>query len=164
MTHFMAQKKTNAERILETAGVSYVPHTFDGREGKADAGEIAAQLGVPAARVFKTLVTETERHEVFVFAVPADGELDLKKAARAAGVKALAMLPQARLFPLTGYRHGGCSPLGMARKFPTFIDASAQAHGRIFVSAGRIGLNLEVEPQALAAAVPAAFADVRRAR
>ncbi len=162
----MAQKKTktNAERILESAGVSYVPHEFDGRDGKADAGEIAGQLGVPAACVFKTLVTETERHEAFVFVVPADGELDLKKAARAAGVKSLAMLPLARLFPLTGYRHGGCSPLGMARKFPTFIDVSAREHERIFVSAGRIGLNLEVDPRALAGAVPAEFADLRRPR
>lgn len=159
----MAQKKTNAERILESAGIPYVPHTFDGRNGLADAGEIAAQLGVPAARVFKTLVTETERHDAFVFAVPADGALDLKKAARAAGVKALAMLPLAKLFPLTGYRHGGCSPLGMARRLPTFIDASALRHERIFVSAGRIGLNLEVDPKALAGAVPAEFADLRRA-
>lgn len=154
--------KTNAERLLEAAGVAYVPHLFDGREGKADAGEIAAQLGVPAARVFKTLVTETERHEGFVFAIPANATLNLKKAAKAAGVRALVMLPLARLFPLTGYRHGGCSPLGMRRRLPTFIDASAVGLERIFVSAGRIGMNVEVEPHALAALIPATFAEICR--
>ena len=151
-------RKTNVERLLEAAGVPYAAHAFDGREGRAEAAEIAAQLGVPAAHVFKTLVTETERHEAFVFAVPADGTLDLKKAARAAGVRALTMLPQAKLFPLTGYRHGGCSPLGMKRRLPTFVDASAEALPRIFVSAGQIGLNVEVAPRALAALVPAAVA------
>ena len=155
-------RKTNVERLLEAAGVPYAAHAFDGREGRAEAAEIAAQLGVPAAYVFKTLVTETERHEAFVFAVPADGTLDLKKAARAAGVRALTMLPQAKLFPLTGYRHGGCSPLGMKRRLPTFVDASAEALPRIFVSAGQIGLNVEVAPRALAALVPATFADVAR--
>lgn len=158
-----ANKKSNVERLLETAGIPYVAHAFDGRGGRADAAEIAAQLGVPAAQVFKTLVTETERHEAFVFVVPADGSLSLKKAARAANVRALAMLPQARLFPLTGYVHGGCSPLGMRRRFLTFIDASAEALPRMFVSAGHIGLNVEVAPGALAALIPATFADLRQA-
>lgn len=158
-----ANKKSNVERLLETAGIPYVAHVFDGRGGRADAAEIAAQLGVPAAQVFKTLVTETERHEAFVFVVPADGSLSLKKAARAANVRALAMLPQARLFPLTGYVHGGCSPLGMRRRFPTFIDASAEGLPRMFVSAGHIGLNVEVAPGALAALIPATFADLRQA-
>lgn len=155
-------KKTNVERLLDAAGVAYVPHTFDGRGGRVDAAEIATQLGVPPARVFKTLVTETSRHEAFVFVVPADGALDLKKAARAADVRALAMLPQARLFPLTGYVHGGCSPLGMRRRLPTFIDVSAKDQERIFVSAGHIGMNVEVGPNALANLIPAAFADLRR--
>ena len=162
MGHMKAGRKTNVERILETAGEPSVPHAFDGRGGQAEASEIAVQLGVPAAQVFKTLVTETERHEAFVFVVPADGTLDLKKAARAAGVRALAMLPLARLFPLTGYRHGGCSPLGMKRRLPTFIDASAEAWPRIFVSAGQIGLNVEVAPRALAALAQASFAEVAR--
>ena len=144
-----ANKKSNVERLLETAGIPYVAHVFDGRGGRA--------------QVFKTLVTETERHETFVFVVPADGSLSLKKAARAANVRALAMLPQARLFPLTGYVHGGCSPLGMRRRFPTFIDGSAETLPRMFVSAGHIGLNVEVAPRALAALIPATFADLRQA-
>lgn len=157
-----AEKKTNVERILEAAGVPYVPHAFDGRGGQAEAAEIAARLGVPPAHVFKTLVTETDRHEAFVFVVPADGELDLKRAAKAAGVKALAMLPLAKLFPLTGYRHGGCSPLGMKKHLPTFIDASAETLPRLFVSAGQIGLNVEVAPHALANLIPAPFVPLRR--
>lgn len=153
-----AAKKTNVERILEAAGLPYVPHAFDGRGGQAEAPEIAAQLGIPPRIVFKTLVTETERHEAFVFVIPADGRLDLKKAAKAAGVKALSMLPLTRLFPLTGYRHGGCSPLGMKRRFPTFIDASAEALPELYVSAGQIGLNVSLAPKPLAALIPAEFA------
>lgn len=155
-------KKSNVERLLEAAGIPCTPHTFDGRGGRADAAEIAAQLGVPPAHVFKTLVTETERHEAFVFVVPADATLNLKKAARAANVRALSMLPQARLFPLTGYVHGGCSPLGMRRRFPTFIDSSAETLPRLFVSAGHIGINIEVAPRALADLIPATFADLRQ--
>ncbi len=151
-------RKTNVERLLEAAGVPYAPHAFDGRGGQAEAGEIAAQLGLPPHVVFKTLVTETERHEPYVFVIPADGRLDLKKAAKAAGVKALAMLPLAKLFPLTGYRHGGCSPLGMKRRLPTFIDASAETLPEIYVSAGQIGLNVSVPPHPLAALIPAPFA------
>lgn len=158
-----ANRKSNVERMLEAAGIPCVAHAFDGRGGRADAAEIAAQLGVSAAHVFKTLVTETERHETFVFVVPANASLNLKKAARAADVRALAMLPQARLFPLTGYVHGGCSPLGMRRHFPTFIDGSAESLSRMFVSAGHVGLNVEVPPLALAGLIPATFADLCQA-
>lgn len=157
-----AAKKTNVERLLEAAHLPYVSHTFDGREGKADATEIAEQLGVPPARVFKTLVTETDQHEGFVFVIPANATLDLKKAAKAAGVRSLALLPLVRLFPSTGYRHGGCSPLGMKRKLPTFIDASATMHERIFVSAGQIGMNVEVAPEPLAGLIPAVFVELCR--
>ena len=151
-------KKTNVERILEAAGLPYAPYTFDGRDGQAEAAEIAAQLGIPPSIVFKTLVTETERHEAYVFVIPADGRLDLKKAAKAAGVKALAMLPLAKLFPLTGYRHGGCSPLGMKKRLPTFIDASAETLPELYVSGGQIGLNVSLAPKPLAALIPATFA------
>ena len=151
-------KKTNVERILEAAGLPYAPHTFDGRDGQAEAAEIAAQLCIPPSIVFKTLVTETERHEAYVFVIPADGRLDLKKAAKAAGVKALAMLPLAKLFPLTGYRHGGCSPLGMKKRLPTFIDASAETLPELYVSGGQIGLNVSLAPKPLAALIPATFA------
>lgn len=154
--------KTNVERILEAAGVPYTPHAFDGRDGKADACDIAAQLAIPPERVFKTLVTIAPKGALYVFAIPANHTLDLKKAARAAGEKSLDMLPLAKLFPLTGYRHGGCSPIGMRKNFPTFLDASAQAHTHIFISAGQIGLNLEVAPEPFARLIPATFADVAR--
>lgn len=151
-------KKTNVERILETAGIPFTAHTFDGREGKADAVEIAGQLGVPPAQVFKTLVTTTEDRQCFVFAIPANATLDLKKAAKAAGVKSLAMLPLAKLFMTTGYRHGGCSPIGMKKAFRTFLDASAEDWETILISAGQIGMNVQVAPKPFAAAIPATFA------
>ena len=155
-------KKTNVERILDAASIPYVPHTFDGREGRATAVEIANMLGIPPDAVFKTLVTVTEKRESFVFVVPAPATLDLKKAAKAAGVKSLDMLPLAKLFTLTGYRHGGCSPIGMRKTFPTFIDTSAESLDRIWISAGQIGMNLEVSPTALAKLIPAPFVPLAR--
>ena len=108
-------KKTNVERILEAAGLPYVPHTFDGRGGQAEASEIAVQLGIPPSIVFKTLGTETERHEAFVFVIPADGRLDLKKAAKAVSEKSIAMIHVSEINGLTGYVRGGCSPVGMKK-------------------------------------------------
>ena len=153
--------KTNAMRILDRMKIPYSHYTYECEEF-TDGVQVADLLGLPHEKVYKTLVVQGASREYFVFVIPIEAELDLKKAARAAGVRALTMLPQAKLFPLTGYRHGGCSPLGMKRRLPTFVDASAEALPRIFVSAGQIGLNVEVAPRALAALVPATFADVAR--
>ena len=112
-------------------------------------------LGIPEDKLFKTLVTTDTMGGHFVFCIPTTQELDLKKAARAAGVKRIEMLKQKDLFPLTGYVHGGCSPVGMKKQFPTVLDASAENWDTILVSAGRVGMLMELSPAELAAMVGA---------
>ena len=117
------REKTNVMRTLEQAGIAYTPHWYDPEETKGT--DIAVTLGESVECVFKTLVTEGPGREHFVFVIPVEETLDLKKAARAVGVKNIAMIPQKELLPLTGYVHGGCSPVGMKKPFPTFIDETA---------------------------------------
>ena len=154
--------KTNAVRLLESAGILFTAHEYPVDDGRIDARSIAEKLGRTEDEVFKTLVTETPAHEYFVFVIPAAGELDLKKAAQAAGRKSIDMIPQKQLFPLTGYVHGGCSPVGKKKLFPTFIDETAQLFEVIFVSGGKIGLNLEIAPDRLCGFLPAQYADLTR--
>ena len=154
------QVKTNALRLLEGAGIPFLCHEYDVSDGRIDAVSIAEKLGEPAEQVFKTLVTEGPRREHFVFVIPGPATLDLKKAARAAGQKSIAMIPQKELLPLTGYVHGGCSPIGQRKLLPTFIDETAQLYDHICVSGGRIGLNLAIEPDALLQFVAAQYADL----
>ena len=134
-------EKTNAMRLLERVGAPYTVHTYAG--GALSGTEVAAALGEDAARVYKTLVTVGSPRKYYVFVIPVGAELDLKKAAKAAGEKSVEMLPQKELFPLTGYVHGGCSPLGMKKAFPTFLDESAEGR-TIFVSGGKVGVQVEV--------------------
>jgi len=155
-------EKTNAMRLLEQAGVAYAPHAYATDDGRIDAQSVAEKLGAEPARVFKTLVTCGSDGMHYVFLVPAGSELDLKRAARAAGVKSIAMLPLAKLFALTGYVHGGCSPVGMKKAFPTWIDESAILYDTVFFSGGRVGLNLAANPEALAGLIGAAFAGLCR--
>ena len=117
-------------------------------------------LGESVECVFKTLVTEGPGREHFVFVIPVAETLDLKKAARAVGVKNIAMIPQKELLPLTGYVHGGCSPVGMKKPFPTFIDETALLCERFYCSAGRVGAQVEVSAEALAEYIGAEFADL----
>lgn len=152
--------KSNAMRLLEENSVSFIPHEYDISDGMIDACSIAEKLDRSTDEVFKTLVTEAPGPEYFVFVVPASGELNLKKAAKAAKVKSIDMIPLKKLLPLTGYVHGGCSPIGMKKKFPTFIDETAILFDRIFVSGGYVGLNLEISPEDLAGFVEAEFADI----
>ena len=154
--------KTNAMRLAETAGADYYAYEYDVSDGRIDALSIAEKIGRSPDEVFKTLVAEAPGHEYFVFVVPAASELELKKAARAAGRKSIELIPQKQLLPLTGYIHGGCSPLGMKKLFPTFIDESAILFETICVSGGRIGLNLAFAPEVLAGAVNAEFADIAK--
>ncbi|MBM6921463.1 Cys-tRNA(Pro) deacylase [Phocea massiliensis] len=153
-------KKTNALRLLEQAQIDYTAYEYSVSDGKTDAVSVANKLGVSPDIVYKTLVTVADTHEHFVFVIPAASTLDLKAAARTAGVKWVEMIPQAKLLPLTGYVHGGCSPVGMKKLFPTFIDASAESLPLFFVSAGKVGMNLSVSPTALAGLVNASFAFV----
>ena len=152
--------KTNAVRLLENAAISFTSYEYDVSDGEIDAQSIARKLNVEGDRVFKTLVAESPDKEHFVFVVPAVGSLNLKKAARTAGVKSIAMIKQKELLPLTGYVHGGCSPVGMKKLFPTFIDETAILFERIFVSGGKVGFNLEIAPEDLCGFVNGEFADL----
>jgi Cys-tRNA(Pro)/Cys-tRNA(Cys) deacylase len=154
--------KTNAMRLLESAGAAYHAYEYDISDGRIDALAIAEKIGRAPDEVFKTLVTETAAHEYFVFVVPATSELELKKAARAAGKKSIDLIPMKQLLPLTGYIHGGCSPLGMKKAFPTFIDESAILFDTICVSGGKVGLNLAIAPETLAGIIGAEFADIAK--
>ena len=151
-------EKTNAMRQLDRKKITYRVHSYDG--GALSGTEVAAALGQDAGRVFKTLVTVAKSGGHYVFMIPVAASLDLKKAAAAVGEKALSMLPQKELLPLTGYVHGGCSPIGMKKQFPTVLHGSAMQFDTICFSAGRIGLQIEASPAALSAVVPLKTADV----
>ncbi len=122
--------------------------------------EVARVLGLDPARVFKTLVTRAASGEHYVFLVPVEAELDLKRAARAVGEKSVAMIPQKELLPLTGYVHGGCSPIGMKKRFRTVIDRSAEGAETIYFSAGKVGHQVEVSLPELRKALDFTLADV----
>ena len=139
------QDKTNCMRVLESKKIPYTPHTY-AADPTLSGGDIAALLGEKPEQVFKTLVTVGRPQRYYVFIVPVNAELNLKKAAAAAGEKSVSMIPQRDLLPLTGYVHGGCSPIGMKKRFPSFIDGSASGLSRIFVSAGRVGCQVELDP------------------
>lgn len=155
------EEKTNVMRILEQKKLPYTPHTYPHKEGEAvDGGTVAQLVGAPPAAVFKTLVTVGVSGGHYVFVIPVLAELDLKKAAKAAGEKSLAMLPLKALTPLTGYVRGGCSPVGMKKRFPTFFDQTAQLQSAIWVSAGKIGFQVELAPGDLAGLVGGSFTDL----
>lgn len=151
-------EKTNVMRVLEQKKIPYTPHFYD--PSTVDGMSVATAAGRAPETVFKTLVTAGASKHNYVFVIPVCRELDLKKAARAVGEKSVAMIKQAELLPLTGYIHGGCSPVGMKKLFRTVIDDSAQALPQILVSAGRVGAQVELEPGDLAALVRAEFAAV----
>ncbi len=137
-------EKTNVMRILEREGIPYAPHQLEG--SPTDGKEVASLLGVDPYSVFKTLVTVGSDLNHYVFIVPVYATLDLKKAAKAADVKSVSMLKQKELFPLTGYVHGGCSPIGMKKPFFTVLDETALLSEKIFFSAGKIGMQVELDP------------------
>ena len=153
------QEKTNVMRLLEQQGVAYQSHCYEG-SGAISGAEVAAVLGQDPARVFKTLVTEGRSGQHYVFVIPVLQELDLKKAAAASGEKSIAMLKAKELLPLTGYIHGGCSPIGMKKTFPTFLDESAVLWDTILFSAGKIGWQVETAPDTLARAIPFQYAEL----
>ena len=152
-------EKTNVMRLLEQKKLPYTPHDYLAT-GAVSGVEVAAALGEPPERVFKTLVTTGASGGHFVFVIPVAEELDLKKAAKAVGEKSIAMLPQKELLPLTGYVHGGCSPVGMKKQFPTVFHETAELFDTICVSAGKIGAQVEVAPADLIALLGAQTADV----
>ena len=138
--------KTNAMRQLDRKKISYKVHEY---EGAVSGTDVAAALGETPEKVYKTLVTRGKSGEHYVFMIPVAEELDLKKGAKAVGEKSIAMLPQKELLPLTGYIHGGCSPIGMKKQFPTVIQAGAMDFDTVFFSGGKVGLQIESSPHTL---------------
>lgn len=151
--------KTNVMRLLDQHGVPYTPHFYD-PDGPIDGLSVAKAVGADPEAVFKTLVTRGASGGYYVFDIPVGDSLDLKKAARAVGEKSIAMLPQKELLPLTGYVHGGCSPVGMKKPFPTVFHETVILFDTIYVSAGKIGAQVEADPNALMALIGAGAADV----
>ena len=155
------EEKTNVMRILEQKKIAYTAKTYPHGEGDAiDGVSVARAVGLEPEMVFKTLVCKGASGGYYVFDIPVAENLDLKKAARAVGEKSVAMLPQKELLPLTGYVHGGCSPVGMKKQFPTVFHETALLYGAICVSAGKIGHQVECDPNALIALLRAKTADV----
>lgn len=153
--------KTNAMRILETMKLPFQHYTYECEEF-VDGIQIADQLGLPHEKVYKTLVTDNGKREYFVFVIPIEAELDLKKAAKSVGAKSLAMLHVKDINGVTGYIRGGCTAIGMKKQYVTRIDASAKALPEIIVSGGRLGSQIELAPEDLAKAASAEFADIVR--
>ncbi|MEK3793125.1 Cys-tRNA(Pro) deacylase [Paenibacillus sp. FSL R7-0204] len=151
--------KTNAMRILDARKISYTIHSYDNEDGLIHGTAVAEKIGLPPEVVFKTLVAHSGP-QPYVYVIPVAEELDLKRAARAAGVKKIELLPLKDLLKYTGYVRGGCSPVGMKKLYPTFIHSSAAELETIAVSAGRIGVQMELEPKLLAEEVSAVFAEL----
>ena len=152
-------EKTNVMRVLDQHKIPYTAHTYDPDAG-LDGVSVAGQLGQDPAAVFKTLVAKGASGGYYVFDIPVAETLDLKKAAKAVGEKSIAMLPQKELLPLTGYVHGGCSPVGMKKQFPTVFDETAELFDTICVSAGKVGFQVEVNPADLIGLVGGTVGDV----
>ncbi|MDE6179371.1 MAG: Cys-tRNA(Pro) deacylase [Duncaniella sp.] len=152
--------KTNAARLLDRAKIAYqlIPYTVD--PDNLAATHVAEELGEDIRCVFKTLVLKGERRGHFVCVVPGDCEVDLKKAAKAAGDKKAEMIHVKELLPLTGYIRGGCSPIGMKKPFPTFFHSTAADYPEIYVSAGQRGLQIRIAPADLIGYVGATVADL----
>jgi len=153
-------EKTNAARLLDKAGISYelVPYIVD--ENDLAAGHIAEQLGEPLDQVFKTLVLSGDKTKYFVCVVPGGEEVNLKKAAKVSGNKNCDLIPMKELLPTTGYIRGGCSPIGMKKPFPTFIEESALLYDYIYISAGVRGLQFKINPNDLIDYVQATPSDL----
>lgn len=158
------EKKTNAARLLDKAGIAYETVPYEVDENDLAATHVAEQLHEDIAQVFKTLVLRGDRSGLFVCVVPGDAEVDLKKAACISGNKHAAMLPMKELLSATGYIRGGCSPIGMKKPLPTFIHTSSLDHPHIYVSAGRRGLQLKLAPSDLISFVSATVADLTEER
>lgn len=155
------EEKTNVVRLLEAAGIPCTSYELPLSKSEVPDGVTAARLlGKPAEQVFKTLVAQGPKGEHFVYVIPVAETLDLKKAARAAGVKSVSMLPQKQLLPLTGYVHGGCSPVGMAKSFPTYFSEEVILVDTMICSAGKVGHQVEVAPDDLISLVGGQIADL----
>lgn len=151
----MSVHKTNAARILDKAGITYELREYEVDESDLSAGHVAEQLGMPAGCLFKTILLRGDRKGIFVAVVPGDREVNLKLAAAVSGNKKADTVAVKELLPLTGYIRGGCSPIGMKKHYPTFLDEQALNYEHIFISAGQRGLQLRIAPAELVKAASA---------
>jgi len=156
----MANVKTNAVRLLDLKKVDYILHEYDAPDGFLDGVSVAKATGIEPERVFKTLVAQGSSREFYVCVIPVAHELDLKKAAKHFGEKKLDMIPVRDITKVTGYIKGGCSPVGMKKPFRTAIDESALTFDRIVVSAGKVGLQMDLPLSSLVEAASAKIADL----
>jgi Cys-tRNA(Pro)/Cys-tRNA(Cys) deacylase len=152
--------KTNAVRILEAHKIPHTTHEYEVDESDLSGETVAKKIGIDADTVFKTLVAHGDKNGINVFCVPVSEELDLKKAAAASGNKSIEMIKVKELLPLTGYIRGGCTPIGMKKQYPTYIDETAQLFGNIYISAGMRGMQVRLSPLDLVKAAEAVFADL----
>lgn len=153
-------EKTNAVRMLDQSNIPYETGEYEYDESDLSGDHVADYLGISKEEIFKTLVTRGNDNELYVFVVPVSGELDLKKAAAAAGVKKVEMIHVKEIFNLTGYLRGGCSPIGMKKQYPTFIDETAILFDKIYISGGKRGLQIIIDPQVLADFTGAKLVDI----
>ncbi len=154
--------KTNAIRLLDQQSVPYTLHEYDVVDGQIDGVSVANKIGQPVEMVFKTLVASAGPGKAYVFLLPVEKELDLKAAAKSAGEKKVELIPVKDLLGLTGYIRGGCSPLGMKKLFPTIIDHSAKNLDEMIVSAGKIGMQIQLKPTDLIAISKGKYALISR--
>ncbi len=158
-TNVAKNERTNVMRVLDQKKIEYTSHAYEA-DPTLMGEDIAGILNEDPEKVFKTLVTRGKSGAYYVFAVPVKAELDLKKAAKASGEKSIEMIKQKELLPLTGYVHGGCSPIGMKKQFKTFIHETASTYDHIFVSAGKVGFQIELSPKDLIEVAGCTEADV----
>ncbi len=153
-------QKTNAMRLLDSAGLDYEMASYDYDESDLSGVHAASELGVSPEIVFKTLVTRGDGNAFFVFVIPVAESLDLKKAARVSGNKKIEMIHVKEILDITGYIRGGCSPIGMKKEYPTYIDETAQLYEKIYFSAGKRGVQIILDPEELASVTGGIFADL----
>ena len=153
------QDKTNVMRILDSKKIDYIPHYYNDSDNVAGM-DVAIYLNENPDQVFKTLVTRAHSGMYYVFVVPVSKELDLKKAAKSVNEKSIEMIKQKELLPLTGYIHGGCSPIGMKKFFKTVIDISSNNFNTICISAGKVGSQIEIKVEDISKVIKIEFADV----
>lgn len=153
-------KKTNAMRSLEAHGIPYGQYEYDSSDNMIDGVSVARMIGQDPGRVFKTIVTVAKSLLNYVFVLPVNKEIDLKKAAKAVGEKSIELIPVKAIEPLTGYIKGGCSPIGMKKQFTTVIDETAILFDKIIFNGGKVGVQVETDPQLIARVIPCSFADI----
>lgn len=153
-------KKTNAVRILDSNNIQYELFEYEFNEDEIDAVSVANKINAPHEQVFKTLVATGDKTGTVVFVIPGNEELNLKKAATASGNKKIEMIKVKDLLSLTGYIRGGCSPVGMTKKYPTFLEETSQLFGKIYVSSGIRGMQMLVSPADLASITEAELSDL----